>query len=82
MYPVYVYDDGVELPKDGEFYVVAGNGTWFHKDGVVFQGYVPVQSIAFLKDLGIGEEPVRCLLPKIPHDIVMKTKKFFVHLIS
>jgi hypothetical protein len=80
VYPIYIYEDNVELPEEGEYYVVAGNGTFFHKESTAFRGYVPVPSIAFLEDL--DENDCTCLLPKIPHEVVMKVKKFFVQVLK
>lgn len=78
MYPVYINEEGTKLPTDGEYYVVAGNGIWFRKDTGVFTGFIPVPSVAFLEDLDIRGDTIKCVLPKIPHELVMKTKKFFV----
>jgi hypothetical protein len=78
MFPVYLYEDDTELPAQGEYYVVAGNGIWFRKQTDVFTGFIPLSSICFLKDFDDANEAIKCMLPKIPHDIVMMVKKFFV----
>ena len=76
MYPVYVYENGLELPKTGGFYVVAGNGCFFHKDTPVLKGFFPVPAVGCLDDFDVG--PVQFVLPAIPHELVMKIKRFFV----
>lgn len=36
MFPIYVYEEGTELPDDGTYFVVAANGMFMHKDvGIV-----------------------------------------------
>lgn len=78
MYPIYIYEDNTELPTESEYYVVSGNGIWFRKETDVFVGFIPVPTISFLKELKGADESLQCVLTKIPHDMVMKVKKFFV----
>jgi hypothetical protein len=70
-----VYFIGEELPLEGTFYVVAGNGFFLHKDLGFFKQLVQVESIPVLPDLEPGE--AICELPPIPSPLVYKTKKFF-----
>ena len=76
--PVIVYDGETELPKQGCYYIVAGNGCFFHKEtaGGVIEGLVPVKNIPLLKDFDV-DFSVQCKLPKIPAPLVYKIKKFF-----
>ena len=76
IYPVYVYEEGMKLPKDGNYYVVSGNGLWLHKDTGVVRGFVPVRNISMLEDLNADIE-VGCNLPKIPEKLVWQIKEFF-----
>lgn len=75
LFPVHLYDGG-ELPKEGTFYVVAGNGCFLHKDTGIVSALVPVEGVAVLEDLK-QDLWVRCNLPKVPADMVYQIKEFF-----
>lgn len=75
-FPVYVHEAGQELPKDGTFFVVAGNGLWIHKDNGVVRGFSRVDQISILEDLNV-EAHSQFLLPKIPARDVWRIKTFF-----
>lgn len=75
-FPVLVYKKGMELPPDGTYFVVAGNGIWMHKDTGICKCFVPVNNISFLDDLN-AEKCVLIDLPKIPKNLVWQIKKFF-----
>jgi hypothetical protein len=64
------------LPKEGTYFVVAGNGTWLHKDTGVVRCFVPVDDISFLQDLDASVE-LETKLPKIPERTVWRIKEFF-----
>ena len=81
MFPVYMYEEGMDLPDDGTYYLVAGNGTWLHKDTGVVKAFVPVENIAFLQDLN-AESFIECTLPKIPTKHVWRIKKFFKDVVA
>jgi hypothetical protein len=76
MYPVYVYEEGMSLPKEGTYYVVSGNGLWLHKDTGIVRSFVPVKNISCLEDL-VAEVELECKLPKIPERLVWRVKEFF-----
>lgn len=76
MFPVHIYEEGMVLPSEGNYYVVAGNGTWLHKDTGIVSGLVPVPCISFLDDLK-AEQFVKCNLPKLPAKLVWKIETFF-----
>ena len=76
MFPVYVYDEGVELPTEGTFYVVASNGIFFRKDMGLVKSFAPVNNIPSLEDLD-ADSWVDCSLPRIPARHVYKIKEFF-----
>lgn len=82
MFPVHVYQEGMELPKEGTYYVVAGNGTWLHKDTGIVKGLFPVENISSLPDLNVEAEYIGCNLPKIPMRMVWRIKKFFQEVVS
>lgn len=75
-FPVFLYHEGLELPKEGNYFVVAGNGTWMHKNTGVCSCFVPVENISFLDDL---EEKTKVSIDilKIPFEIIFKIKHFF-----
>jgi PRTRC genetic system protein A len=76
MFPVYVYEEGMDLPKEGTYYVVAGNGAWLHKDTGIVRCFVPVEQISILPDI-VAETELQCNLPKIPARTVWRVKNFF-----
>lgn len=76
MYPVFLYHDGVELPADGTYFVVAGNGLWLRKDTGIVKAFVPVEHISVLDDLDVTTQ-VDCSLPQIPAKLIWQIKTFF-----
>ncbi len=42
MFPVYTYQEGMELPEEGNYYLVSGNGLWLHKDTGIVKAFIPV----------------------------------------
>lgn len=80
-YPVYVYEEGMELPEEGTYYVVAGNGNWLHKDTGIVGAFVKVGDISGLPDLDANAW-VKCTLPKIPASITKKVKTFFKEVVD
>ena len=81
--PVLVYDGETELPKQGCYYIVAGNGCFFHKEtaGGVIKGLVPVKNIPLLPDFPV-DFSIQCHLPKLPVFFVYKIKKFFEEVVN
>lgn len=78
MYPVRVYQSGVELPKEGTYFVVAGNGLWKHADTGIINGFVSVDKIGCLDDFPAAEHcSLECKLPKLPSKEVWQIKTFF-----
>ena len=75
-FPVYVYEEGMELPKEGTYFLVSGNGLWLHKDTGIVRAFVPVDNISVLQDLH-AEAWVDCKLPKLPARHVVQIKTFF-----
>lgn len=81
MFPVYIYDPEEELPKEGNFFVVSGNGLWMHKDTGIVSGFVPVDNISCLQDLNT-EALISCNLPLLPARIVWRIKNFFQEVVA
>lgn len=76
MYEVLIYKEGIELPKQGTYFVVAGNGLFMHKDTEILQCFVRVDNISCLDDLDLNQN-IQMKLPKVPADIVWQIKEFF-----
>lgn len=81
LYPVHIYEENMDLPKEGTFFLVAGNGIWLHKDMPNFRGVVPVKNISMLDDLNASNF-VECKLPKIPERHVWRIKQFFKRVVE
>jgi hypothetical protein len=75
-----VYFAGEDVPHEGTFYLVAGNGFFLHKDLGCFKQLVPVEDIPVLPEITVGDAV--CELPPIPGSLVYKTKKFFEEVFS
>jgi hypothetical protein len=76
IFPVYVYESGMDLPKEGTYYVVSGNGLWLHKDTGIVRSFTPVENISCLEDIA-PEIEIECRLPKVPARLVWRIKEFF-----
>lgn len=75
MFDVYLYK-GDELPQEGNYYILAENGTFIHKDLGIFRAIVPVKSISFLESF--TESPkIVSNLPLIPARYTFQIKEFF-----
>jgi len=75
-FPVHIYEEGMELPKEGTYFLVSGNGLWLHKDTGIVRAFVPVSNISVLQELN-AEAWVDCKLPKLPACHVFQIKTFF-----
>jgi hypothetical protein len=75
-FPVHIYEEGMELPKEGTYFLVSGNGLWLHKDTGIVRAFVPVDNISVLQSLD-AEAWVDCQLPKLPAKYVWQIKTFF-----
>ena len=80
-FPVYIYEEGFELPKEGTFFLVSGNGLWMHKDTGIVSGFVPVDNISVLQELDANAH-VECNLPKVPTRCVWRIKNFFKNVVA
>jgi len=74
-FPVYVYYKDMKLPDGGNYFVIAGNGCWMHKDTGLCKCFIPVDRISFLEDLKT-DLLLEFNLPKIPFDLVWQIKQF------
>ncbi len=81
MFPIHIYEQGMVLPDEGTYYVVAGNGVWLRKDTGIVSGLVKVETISFLDDLFAGHF-TKCNLPKLPAKLVWKIQTFFKRVVE
>ena len=81
LFPVYIYEEGMELPPTGTYFLLAGNGPWLHKDTGIVKCFVPVENISCLPDFN-AEAAVSCDLPKIPARLVWRVKEFFKRVVA
>jgi hypothetical protein len=80
-FPVYIYYEGLVLPKEGDYFVVSGNGLWMHKDTGICKCFVPVKNISSLAELNATAE-ISIDLPKIPAQHVWTIKEFFKKVVA
>lgn len=60
---VYLYEEGVELPKSGMYYVVAKNGVFIHVERQVGSALEKAEGIPWLEN---AQPSIQLKLPKIP----------------
>jgi hypothetical protein len=75
-WPIYLFDESAKLPEKGNYYLIAGNGIFLHKDNGSFVALVPVGNISFLPDLTMSSF-LKWNLPKIPSELIHQIKFFF-----
>lgn len=80
-FPVYIYEEGMELPNKGIYYLVSGNGLWLHKDTGIVNAFVPVDNISVLQELD-SKTMLSMNMPKLPARHVYKIKKFFQEVVD
>jgi hypothetical protein len=71
---VYLYEEGVELPKSGMYYVVAKNGVFIHVERQVGSALVKADGIPWLEN---AQPSIQLKLPKIPGRIIGQALTFF-----
>lgn len=80
-FPVVIYQDGVELPKSGVYFVVAGNGLFMHKETGICSVFTPVKDLPILKDLNQGVK-LGLNIPKMPSRAIVNIKEFFKRILE
>lgn len=80
-FPVHIFRNGMQLPQEGTYFVLAGNGCWMHKDTGLVSCFVPVEQISFLDEID-ARAWVHCRLPKIPHALVYRVRHFFARVVA
>lgn len=81
MFPVHIYEEGKELPKEGTYFLVAGNGLWVHKEMPAYNGFVKVNNISCLVDLNVADY-LKYKLPKLPVILTWKIQRFFKEVVD
>lgn len=71
---VYLYEEGVELPKSGMYYIVAKNGVFIHVERQVGSALVKTDGIPWLEN---AKPSISLKLPKIPGRIIGQALTFF-----
>lgn len=74
MFPIYVLDGQVSLPKEGTYYVVARGGIYLSKDTGLVRAMVRVDGISFLEEV---DTRVTLRVPKIPSCVIALAVLFF-----
>ncbi|RTK97743.1 MAG: hypothetical protein EKK64_00580 [Neisseriaceae bacterium] len=73
-YPIYLFEEGVELPEDERFYLVTKTGIYFNKKTKAGDALVPVDGIPWLMEPDLE---MRLKLPKVPARIIAQALTFF-----
>jgi hypothetical protein len=81
LFPVLIYEEGIDLPVEGTYFLVSGNGLWMHKDTGIVRAFVPVDNISVLDDFD-AKASVGCNLPKLDAKYVWQIKKFFQEVVQ
>ncbi len=74
--PIYVFEEGNELPETGNYFVIAKNGVFMHKDAGLVSGMVRV-SMEDLPCLGTLRTTVTLNMPPLPGKLLFKALTFF-----
>ena len=74
MFPIYVLNGQVPLPKEGTYYVIARGGIYLSKDTGLVRAMVRVDGISFLEEV---DTRVTLRVPKIPSWVVAPAVLFF-----
>lgn len=80
--PIFVLVEDMDLPKRGNFYVVASNGVFLHKDNGMMHTFVPVDGISCLQDFEVDLDVIQHSLASIPADLCYKVKTFFAKVVA
>jgi len=79
--PIFVLDEDVELPESGNYYVVASNGVFLHKDNGLMNTTVKVDGPSPLNEYR-GKTEINHSLAKLSPDLCFKVKTFFAEVVA
>lgn len=65
---IYLYQEGMELPESGNYFVITGDGFYIHVDSGVMSGLVPCRKEDLTPFLGKLEEKAYYNFPAIPFE--------------
>lgn len=74
MFPIYILEKGVKLPKNGTYYVITAKGIFLHKENDLIKALVRVEQISFLEN---ARPWARHHFPKIPTELIVQAINFF-----
>lgn len=72
--PIYILEEGVELPKEGTFYILARDGLYVHRQNDLIEAVVKVSQISALAPV-VPRATLR--VPAIPASLVARIIGFF-----
>lgn len=72
--PIYLAEEGVELPATGTYYVLGANGLYLHNELKVGTAFTKMNGVPWLEPI---PETIKLKLPKIPARIVAQALAFF-----
>lgn len=73
-FPIYVMTEGFVPPTEGNYYLVASNGFWLHKDTGIVHGMIKLNGIGILPSF---QPKIGMKLPKAPPSIIFQAFMFF-----
>lgn len=74
--PIHILEEGVELPKEGTFYILARDGLYIHRENDLIEAVVKVPQISALAPV-VPRATLR--VPAIPAPLVARIIGFFRH---
>lgn len=74
LFPIYIFEQGTELPEDGTYYILGRDGLYLRRDYGLIKATVRVPEIAVLNEVTLGAE---LRLPPIPKELVRQAIHFF-----
>lgn len=78
-----LFEEGMTLPDDRDYYLLSGDGLWFHKKRNLFSSFEKVKTIDCLPDLGDkGANKINWHVGKLSSEQVQKIKIFFQSVVS
>lgn len=74
LFPVYLHEEGVELPQEGTYYILGRDGLYLRKDTGIVRATVKIDEISALREV---RREARLNLPPLPHHWVGRIVNFF-----
>ena len=74
MFNYHIFKKGTKLPAQGDYFVVAENGSWVHNQGKILRSLTKAEKVPGLEQ---GRFEVEWLLPKMTKEIFTRCLLFF-----